>query len=105
MVNSKLKSHAVAFGKKMLKWCFKAWKEQNERFCETWRRVNQKLQLREKREAFQSFAKDIKEEIFKARIRNNLEKIYVKTYRFNAGVGFRIWRYVYLQRWIKAWTD
>ena len=72
MVKSKLKSHAVAFGKKMLKWCFKAWREQTDIFYDTWGRVNQKLQLREKREAFQSFAKDMKEEIFKARIRNNL---------------------------------
>ena len=47
----------------------------------------------------------MKEEIFKARIRSNLEKIYVKSYRFNLGVGFRIWRYVYLKRWIKEWTE
>ena len=32
-------------------------------------------------------------------------KIYTKTYKFNAGVGFRIWRYVNLDKRIILWTE
>jgi hypothetical protein len=47
----------------------------------------------------------MKEELFNLRIRTNLEKIYVKTYRFNLGLGFRNWRYVLLEKHVQIWTE
>ena len=47
----------------------------------------------------------MKEEVFKARIRGNLDKIYTKKYKFNAGFAFRAWRYVLLEKRITLWAE
>lgn len=47
----------------------------------------------------------MKEKLYHERIKDNLLKIYTKTYKFNAGVGFRIWRYVNLDKRIILWTE
>ena len=46
MVKLKLKSHAKTWGKKMLGFCFKGWREQTDIFIETWSNLEKTLSLR-----------------------------------------------------------
>lgn len=46
----------------------------------------------------------MKEEGLKAKLRRNLSKIYTKTFRANAGLAFKIWRIVYLNKKNHEWT-
>lgn len=47
----------------------------------------------------------MREQLEKDRLRNNLDKIYTNMWRFNAGLGFRTWRYVLLQKRIDVWAE
>jgi hypothetical protein len=104
MVNLKLKSFKKTQNKKKLSYLFEAWRQQTDIFIDTWTNINCILSINLLRESFEEFTRVMKEELFKQRIRNNLLKIYTKTYRYNAGVGFRIWRYVLLDKRIILWT-
>lgn len=46
MTKLKLKSHAKAWGKKMLRFCFKNWKVQTDKFTDTWTGVDNSLSTR-----------------------------------------------------------
>ena len=43
MTNIKLKSFRKAWGKKILKWCFRQWKVQTDIFVDKWSRIDKKL--------------------------------------------------------------
>jgi hypothetical protein len=60
---------------------FREWRKQKGIFVETWSGIENTLNLRVKKETFEYFAKEMKEENLKARFRRRLSRIYGETFR------------------------
>jgi hypothetical protein len=57
MTNIKLKSFSQAWGKKLLGFTFKYWREQTDIFISTWSALNERFSLRVKKESFHHFSR------------------------------------------------
>lgn len=105
MTNIKLKSFKNAWNKKLIAFVFKYWKQQTEIFIRDWSDLDKKFSTRIKKESFDHFAKELKYMLQNDRLRANLSRIYHESYLHNAGLGFRIWRLVYLNKKNQIWTQ
>ncbi len=94
MNNIKVESFLKYWSKNMFKFVFREWKNQKNEFLSRWNRVFYLLGTHSIRDAFQTLSGEIRFELVKDRIKNNLLKIYNKTFKSNAGLGFKIWRNV-----------
>jgi len=98
MTEVKLKTHWKNWGKQLLGYAFREWRVQTDYFVDLWSHIEYILNLRVKKETFDYFSKEMKEEVIKAKHRRNLGKIYAKTYRMNVGLFFKVWHTVSLNK-------
>lgn len=104
MTNIRLKSFAKEWGKKMLKFAFKEWRSQTDIFIDTWTHLNNYYTYKIVKETFDYLSKEMKQEVFNAKLRKKLDRIYTKKYRYNLAFGFQTWRLVYLNNSIRVWS-
>ena len=104
MTNIRLKSFAKECGKKMLKFTFKEWRNQTDIFIDTWTQLNNYYTHKIIKETFDYLSKEMKQEVFNAKLRKKLDRIYTKKYRYNLAFGFQTWRLVYLNNSIRVWS-
>jgi hypothetical protein len=103
MTNIRLKSFEKEWAKKILKFTFREWRNQTDIFIGTWTKLNSYYTNKIVKETFEYFSKEMKQEVFNAKLRKKLDRIYTKKYRYNIGFGFQTWRLVYLNKMIKIW--
>ncbi len=105
MTGIKLKSFGLTWGKKLLGFAFKYWRQQTDLFVSTWGDLDKRFSQRIKRETFHHFAKEMSFLLQNDRIRRNLSRIYHTGYLHNVGLGFRTWRVVYFNKKKQVWTE
>ena len=92
MDDVKLKTHSKLWGKKMCGFIMREWKK---RICELktkWVSIFDMIRFVSVRNTFMVISEEMKQEILRNRIKNNLSRIYSKKFRHNANLAFRIWR-------------
>jgi hypothetical protein len=104
MTNIRLQSFTKEWGKKILKFTFREWRNQTEIFIDTWTHLNNYYKQKIFKETFDYFSKEMKQEVFNAKLRKKLDRIYSKKYRYNLSFGFQTWRLVYLNNSIRIWS-
>lgn len=105
MTNIKLKSFTQTWGKKLLGFAFKYWREQTDIFINTWSDLDKKFNMRLQKECFHHFSREMQFQIQNDRIKKNLSRIYHTGYLHNVGLGFRTWRLVYYNKKKQIWTE
>lgn len=104
MTNVKLKSFSKAWGKKLVAFVFKYWREQTDIFINTWSDLDKKFSTRLVKETFHQFSREMQFALQNDKIKKNLSRIYHESYLHNAGLAFRIWRTVYFHKKNQIWT-
>ena len=104
MTTVKIKSHQQEWGKKIIGFVFRGWRDKTVRFHQAWAKIDERYRKQILKESYLEFKAEVKEELLRNKLKHNLSRIYHKTFCDNTLMAFRTWHFVSLKKHNQLWT-